>query len=83
MNKDAILPILLNASLPLGVDPALASPDGRCLAMESYLHKGRLTLANRCKRKEIPGLWVAGKVYTSETARRSDSVDVDRLCRCK
>lgn len=44
-----------------GVDPALSAPDGSCLAVESYLHKGRLTMANRCKRKDIPGLWVAGK----------------------
>ena len=50
-----------------GVDPALSAPDGSCLAVESYLHKGRLTVASRCKRKDIPGLWVAGECSTEAT----------------
>ena len=54
------------------MDPALASPDGSCISVESYLHKGRLTIANRCKRKDVPGVWVAGKYHFCTCAPRAN-----------
>ncbi|XP_067942160.1 uncharacterized protein [Watersipora subatra] len=67
--------------ITIGVDPALASPDGTCLVVENYLHKGRLTVANRCRRKDIPGVWVA--VEDNDVAKATKAVQSWTRVKCR
>ncbi|XP_013382703.1 uncharacterized protein LOC106153356 isoform X2 [Lingula anatina] len=60
---------LLFHILRIGVDPSIATPDHRAVAITNYKYKGKFVLTGSYRRVDQPGLWVAVEDQDLERTR--------------